>query len=296
MTRRSHPHFPALRRACVAGNLDRTHAAGDHYHPAGPVRHPITAPGTVPADAHTPPEADMTTTPDDPQTSPGPEATRRGRGRRPTEEVRHGILQAAGGILLTEGMVAFTIERVAQIAGASKTTIYKWWPSKGALALDGYMHAVKETLAFPDTGDITTDLTTQLHAFVNLLTRTPAGRVLAELIGQAQTDPDLATAYSELYSLGRRQLGAGVIERAQQRGQIRPDTDAQVVVDQLWGACYHRLLIPDEPLTEEFTDALITNLMHGLRPTTQQSEVEPTTPARRTRRPRAHVRGPEATA
>lgn len=217
----------------------------------------------------------MASTPGGPHTPSVPEPAPRGRGRRPAEEVRHDILQAAGSVLLTESMAAFTIERVAQLAGASKTTIYKWWPSKGALALDGYMHAVEDSLAFPDTGDITADLTSQLRAFVSLLTRTQAGRVLAELIGQAQTDPDLASAYSDLYSLGRRRLAADVLQRAQQRGQIRQDANPGVIIDQLWGACYHRLLIPDEPLTEEFADALIANLMHGLRPTPTADGPEP---------------------
>jgi hypothetical protein len=37
------------------------------------------------------------------------------------------------------------------------------------------------------------------------------------------------------------------------------------VVDQLWGACYHRLLLPDQPLTDEFADALVANLLDGVR-------------------------------
>ena len=122
-------------------------------------------------------------------------ATRRGRGRRPAAEVRRDILTAAGALLLAEGMAAFTIERVAATAGVSKMTIYKWWPSKGALALDGYFDAVENTLAFPDTGDIEADLIAQLRAFVHLTVDTPADRVIKELIGQAQTDADLAAAF-----------------------------------------------------------------------------------------------------
>lgn len=189
---------------------------------------------------------------------------RRGRGRRPTAQVRADILAAAGQVLLTEGMGAFSIERVAEVAGASKTTIHKWWPSKGALALDGYFHAVRSTLAFPDTGDITVDLTAQLHSFVRLLTRTPAGRAVAELVGQAQTDPDLAAAFLERYADPRRQLAVDTLERAQARGQLREDIDPQILVDQLWGACYHRLLIPSLPLTEAFTTALVQNLVRGV--------------------------------
>ena len=37
------------------------------------------------------------------------------------------------------------------------------------------------------------------------------------------------------------------------------------MVDQLWGACYHRLLLPDQPLTDEFADALVANLFDGVR-------------------------------
>ncbi|MFJ8494588.1 TetR/AcrR family transcriptional regulator C-terminal ligand-binding domain-containing protein [Streptomyces sp. NPDC094038] len=189
---------------------------------------------------------------------------RRGRGRRPADEVRADVLAAAGALLLRDGMAAFTFERVAQEAGVSKTTLHKWWPSRGTLALDGYFHAVEPTLAFPDTGDIGADLTAQLRAFVRLLTGTPAGPVIGGLIGQAQTDPELSAALLQRYSGPRRALAVASMRRAQDRGQLHPDTDPRILVDQLWGACYHRLLLPDEPLTEDFADRLVANLLHGV--------------------------------
>lgn len=191
-------------------------------------------------------------------------APRRGRGRRPADQVRADILDAAGRLLLAEGMATFTFERVAELAGASKMTIYKWWPSKGALALDGYFTTVESVLAFPDTGDIEADLIAQMTGFVQLLTETPAGRVIAELIGQAQTDPDLALAYRQRYSGPRRALAVEALTRAMDRGQLRPDLAPEVIIDQLWGACYHRLLLPDQPLTVDFARALVRNLFHGL--------------------------------
>ncbi|MBM0228772.1 TetR family transcriptional regulator [Micromonospora sicca] len=162
-------------------------------------------------------------------------------------------------------MAGFTIEKVAAEAGASRMTIYKWWPSRGALALDGYFTVVGPALAFPDTGDIIVDLTDQLTAFVRLMRDTPAGRVISQLIAQAQTDPDLATAYRERYSGPRRALAVEALTRAVARGQLRADIDPESVVDQLWGACYHRLLLPDQPLTEDFARTLIDNLIRGLR-------------------------------
>jgi len=100
---------------------------------------------------------------------------RRGRGRRPAAEVREQVLAAAGELLLAEGMAGFTIEKVAARAGASRMTIYKWWPSRGALALDGYATKVRTVLEFPDTGDIEADLRAQLHTFMRVIRDSPAG-------------------------------------------------------------------------------------------------------------------------
>ncbi len=191
---------------------------------------------------------------------------RRGRGRRPAGEVRAAILSAAGDLLIDGGMGNFTIDEVARRSGASKMTIYKWWPSKGALALDGYFHRVQDQLAFPDTGDIEVDLRTQLHAFLVLLRDGRVGPVIAELIGQAQSDPDLKAAFLSGYSAPRRALAVSALDRAQARGQLPAGLDLETVVDQLWGACYHRLLIPDQPLDEQFVNTLVDNLFRGIRP------------------------------
>lgn len=190
----------------------------------------------------------------------------RGRGRRPADEVRADVFRVVGEVLLEEGIADLTFERVARLSGVSKTTLYKWWPSKGALALDGYFHAVEETLAFEDTGDIRADLTRQLRAFAHIMTGTPAGRVVTELIGQAQTDEDLATAFRSLYSSERRRLAGERLLRAKEQGQIRDDVDVQILVDQLWGAVYHRMLVPDEPVTDDFVVALVSHLIDGITP------------------------------
>jgi AcrR family transcriptional regulator len=189
---------------------------------------------------------------------------RRGRGRRPATEVRGEILEAAAELLFAEGMGGFTIEKVANLSGASKMTIYKWWPSKGALALDAYFHQVAPELAFADTGDIEADLRTQLHRFARVIRDSPAGRVIAELIGQAQSDPEMKAAYLQRYSSPRRAMAVAAMEKAKEHGQLRASLDPETVVDQLWGACYHRLLLPDQPLTHEFVDALVDNLFHGI--------------------------------
>ncbi|MFG2676210.1 TetR-like C-terminal domain-containing protein [Streptomyces sp. DT20] len=187
-----------------------------------------------------------------------------GRGRRRAEDVRRATLTAAAELLLAEGVHALTFSKVAAHAGVSKMTLYKWWPSPGALAFDAYFDTFKETLAFPDTGDIGRDLTTQLHSFVDLLNRN--GPVIAGIIGAAQGDAGLAEALSTHYVIQRRALAVERLTRAQQVGQIRAEADLETIVDQLWGAVYHRLLMPAQPLSREFADRLIANLLQGVAP------------------------------
>jgi AcrR family transcriptional regulator len=190
-------------------------------------------------------------------------APRRGRGRRPAAEVREGVLRAAAGLLLDEGIKAVTFDRVAAAAGSSKVTLYKWWPSAGALAAEAYFTHSEQLLEFPDTGDLRADLTAQMRAFVRLLTDGRTGAVIAGLIGVAQTDPELSAAFSRHYSGPRRALALATFEKARDRGELRAGLDLRILVDQLWGACYHRLLVPDEPLTEEFAVALVDNALDG---------------------------------
>lgn len=198
--------------------------------------------------------------------TPEPAASRPGRGRRPAAEVRSAVLAAAGAMLLENGLRDITFEKVATRAGASKMTLYKWWPSPGALAFDAYFTATEQTLAFDDTGDLEHDLTRQLHAFVRFLNSRGDGPVVAELVGAAQTDPDLAAAFTERYTLPRRALAVDRLRTARDAGQIRSDVDLESLVDQLWGACYHRLLMPALPLDAGFVDILVSNLLSGIRP------------------------------
>jgi AcrR family transcriptional regulator len=167
-------------------------------------------------------------------------------------------------MLLENGLRDITFEKVAARAGASKMTLYKWWPSPGALAFDAYFAATEQTLRFDDTGDLAADLTRQLRAFTGFLTSPGNGQVIAELIGAAQSDPDLAAALNERYTLPRRALAVRRLRSAQEAGQIRAGTDLESVVDQLWGACYHRLLLPARPLDADFAGTLVRNLLTGI--------------------------------
>jgi AcrR family transcriptional regulator len=206
---------------------------------------------------------------------------RPGRGRRPAAEVRAAVLAAAGRILLRDGMRAVTFDRVATEAGASKTTLYKWWPSPGALAAEAYFAQSRRVLEFPDTGDVRADLITQLSAFVRWLKDEGAEQPVCELVGAAQMDPDLARAWSRTYAQPRRELARERLRLAQREGQVHKDADLDIIVDQLWGACYHRLLVLKVPFDESIAARLVDHALYGSAPRRADHQ-EPSTTRQRT--------------
>lgn len=189
---------------------------------------------------------------------------RRRGGRRPTAEVHAAALSAAADLLFGHGIDAVTHERVAARAGVSKTTLYKWWPTVGAIAAEAYLRRSEPALELPDSGDFADDLLVQMRRFIALVTEPSASRAIRGIIAAAQTDDAAREAYLQRYVVPRRRLTAEAFERAQRRGQIREDADFDAFIDQLWGACYYRLLVEPSAVTSEYGDALVRQARAGI--------------------------------
>jgi AcrR family transcriptional regulator len=59
---------------------------------------------------------------------------------QPHARRREAVLDAAGDLLVTRGLVALTTRSVAARAGISEEAVRRWWPSEEALALDALRH------------------------------------------------------------------------------------------------------------------------------------------------------------
>jgi len=155
-----------------------------------------------------------------------------------------------------------TLEAVAARAGVSKVTIYKWWSSRGAVAVDAYFHRFDETYTYVDTGDVAADLTTQIRLLLESF-RGRAGEIMAELIGRAQSDPSLAETLRTGWLVPRRLATATVLQRAVDRSQLRPDIDIPTVMDQLYAPLYWRLMMGHQALDDGLAGELVRNILEG---------------------------------
>jgi AcrR family transcriptional regulator len=172
---------------------------------------------------------------------------------------RQRVLQAALQVLNDDGLPGFTMEAIARRAGASKATLYRRWPTVGALMIDA-MDATFQPFPVPDTGRVDTDVAQLLTAFVTLLEHTPFPRLLAAFIDAAERDPALAALHADL-TRRRREPLLVVLARARERGQLPPDLDPEVITDLLTGPFFYRRFVAHRPIPPDLINDVITRVL-----------------------------------
>ncbi|MFF0342565.1 TetR/AcrR family transcriptional regulator [Kribbella sp. NPDC004875] len=172
---------------------------------------------------------------------------------------RQRMLTAALDVLDDAGLAGFTMEAVARRAGASKATLYRRWPTTGALLVDA-MDATYQPLPIPDTGSVTKDATAILTAFVTLLERTRFPRLLAAFIDAAERDPALAKLHQDL-TKRRREPMLIALERGRDRGELPPDTDPELTTDLLTSPFFYRHFVAHRPIPRTMVDEVIARVL-----------------------------------
>jgi AcrR family transcriptional regulator len=173
-------------------------------------------------------------------------------GRPRSERTEKAILAATSQLLAESGLAAMTIEGVAERAGVGKASIYRRWPTRGALAFDATFDEYLAGQPTEDTGSLEGDLEATALDWIRAVNRSPWGRTLKELIAEVQSDPSLAGAWRERFVIPIRQQRRPIVERAIARGEIPKGSDPELIMDLLYGPLYHRYLNGHLPLDDAF--------------------------------------------
>jgi AcrR family transcriptional regulator len=179
-------------------------------------------------------------------------------GRPRSDATRAAILRAAYDLLGEAGLGGFTIEGVASRSGVARTTIYRWWPSKGALAMEGFLAGMSADLHAPMTGSVVADMQSMLRRLAGLM-RGTVGRIMASIVAEGQSDPGTIEAYMDGFVKPRRAEVMALMERGIASGELRADLDVEIVLYNLFGALYLRLL-----MHEDLSDAWVDRLSGGV--------------------------------
>ncbi|MDO0924112.1 TetR/AcrR family transcriptional regulator [Streptomyces sp. TG1A-8] len=194
----------------------------------------------------------------------GGNVVRRGPGRPRSEERRTAILEAAGDLMIQGGLKAATMGAIAERAGVGKATIYKWWPSRGAVAMEGFMLRAADSWSLPEGVRATEALRILVAAAVRLFTGTAAGPLMRALVADAQSDDELARAVREQWLAPRRAVAAEILRSGVTRGELRADLDVETTLDLVFAPVYHRLLFGHGALDEAFAERTVAHVLAGV--------------------------------
>ncbi|AGK53668.1 TetR/AcrR family transcriptional regulator [Bacillus sp. 1NLA3E] len=185
------------------------------------------------------------------------------RGRPRNVETQKSILSASYDLLLENGFGTVTVEKIAERARVSKATIYKWWPNKAAVVMDGFLSAAAARLPVPDTGSVFNDILIHATSLAQFLT-SREGKIIKELIGEGQFDSGLAKAYRTRYFHPRRLEARHLMERGVQRGELRGNLDLDLSIDLIYGPIFYRLLVIGENLDDVYVENLVKYSFTGI--------------------------------
>lgn len=196
----------------------------------------------------------------DPDQQPGERGP--GRPREPATDQR--ILDAALQLMAEQGYARMSMDQVAAAAGVTKPTIYRRYSGKIQLAMAAIVAYCADAPA-PVTGETRADLIAQLDQLRHALGRPNGMGMVGTVLSEEHETPELLASFREHLVAPRRHAMRSILERARDRGELRPEADLAIAATLLVGAYYAHYLggapFPDG-WTASVVDAVLASITH----------------------------------
>jgi AcrR family transcriptional regulator len=187
----------------------------------------------------------------------------RGAGRPRSQEARARILEAALDLLEERGLRALTIEAIAEHAGTSKVTLYRWWPNKAAIVLEAILAEVSPSMPYRKSESPLESLRDQMRSFARFLNGR-SGRLLVGIVAQGALDEETGRAYREHWVKPRRADARKLLGRAIEAGELPEDVDVEATLCALFGPLYYRFIVQHDTLSPAFAESVFRSVMLGV--------------------------------
>jgi AcrR family transcriptional regulator len=188
------------------------------------------------------------------------------KGRPPSEmAASHAAIMDAVYALLQEKSVRdLTMEEVAKRAKVGKPTLYKWWPTKATLVLAMLCERMAPNLAMRTVLTAEESLRLRVRRLIDVFSG-PFGKIVAGLIAEGQSEPAIRQEFFDRLVSPRRTATIADLQRGKNAGELRSDTEPDLLNDAIFGAIYYRFLLHAGPLTRRFGEELVEHVIRGHR-------------------------------
>lgn len=185
-------------------------------------------------------------------------------GRPRSATVDAAILRAATDLLLTQGVGGTTINAVARRSGVARASIYLRYPGREALITAAIRAAIGRD-PIPVTGDLENDLHRGAEQTRAILASKPFRAVFPRLIEGLLRPRGAPGAITYAMLAPNRQLMVDEYRALAGQAGLRPELDADLVVDMLIGGLLNHLLVTGTPPTHADAERAVDLLLGGLR-------------------------------
>src|SRR5713101_298644 len=91
------------------------------------------------------------------------------------------------------------------------------------------------------------------------------GKIVAGLIAEGQSEPAILQEFFDRWVSPRRNASMSDLQRGKNAGELRSETEPELLNDAIFGAIYYRLLLRSGPLTKRFGEELVEHVLRGQR-------------------------------
>lgn len=163
---------------------------------------------------------------------------------------------------LAEGRVDFTMVDVAERAGVSRKTLYRWWPSHQDVLVEGLSRHVRQVTP-PDTGEWESDV----RGFAHLVATFAAApvEVATSSLMASRRYPEFSALVVEQYAPARREWHR-MVHRAAERGEISAEHSAGAVIDLLVSPLFLAPLMLGRRATDTEVERTVLIVLSATRP------------------------------
>jgi AcrR family transcriptional regulator len=184
-----------------------------------------------------------------------------GVSHRRGEHVRQKVLAAAFEELAANGFDGATVAGVAKRSGVHETTVYRRWVTRENLLVAALLDRSAEAIPAPDTGSTREDLLAMVRGVIAYVGSAEGTAVLRAAL--LPVDDDYAGARDAFWA-HRLDALSPVVMRGIERGDMRADIDARLLLETLVAPIHGRLLLTGEPVDDDFAERLVNQVLTGV--------------------------------
>lgn len=169
--------------------------------------------------------------------------------------------------LVRTGFSGLSMEAVADRAKVNKTTVYRRWPTRGALVRAAILASTRRVFEHTDTGHLRSDLLELLRGVRRSLDSALGRGVTVALMAE---DPRIRQLAKSVRKEGAN-ASHEVLKRAVARGELPASVNRQLILDLLFGPLEQKLVIEGESVDDAWCETLVDFVLAGAQVVTKRS-------------------------